>query len=91
MIRPALHAKHILGLCFACVAGGLHAEVTMPVTFADNMLLQRGKPIPVHGKAAPAESVTVEFAGQRKEARADATGKWRVVLDSLSASSSSRR
>lgn len=71
----------------ATLASGLRADVQTPVTFADNMLLQRGKPIPVHGKAAPAESVTVEFAGQRKEARADATGKWRVVLDSLSASS----
>jgi len=51
------------------------------------MLLQRGKPIPVYGRAAAAEKVVVEFGGQRQEATASAAGTWRVDLAPLSASS----
>jgi len=66
---------------------GLHADVQLSATFADNMLLQRGKPIPVYGRAAAAEKVVVEFGGQRKETTAGDAGRWRADLDPLSASS----
>ena len=70
----------------ALVACELRADVQVPAMFADNMLLQRGKPVPVYGRAAANEKVAVEFAGQRKSATADAAGKWRVALEPLSAS-----
>lgn len=61
------------------------AEVKLPAIFADNMVLQREKKVPVWGTAAPDEEVTVSFLGQKVSAKADAKGKWRVDLSPLSA------
>ena len=73
-------------LC-ACLAAltTAHAAVQMPSIFTDHMVLQRDLPVPVWGKAAPGEEVTVEFAGQKKSAKADANGRWMVKLDPLTA------
>ena len=61
------------------------AAVKMPAIFSDHLVLQRDKPIPVWGTAAPGEEVVVEFAGQKKVAKADAAGMWSVQLDALPA------
>jgi sialate O-acetylesterase len=58
--------------------------------FTDHMVLQRDMPVPVWGEVKPGEEVTVEFAGQKKSAKADASGKWMVKLDPLAASSEPR-
>jgi sialate O-acetylesterase len=54
--------------------------------FSDNMVLQRGKPVPVWGWAEPGEAITVTFAGQTKTATTDLQGKWQVSLEPLAAS-----
>lgn len=61
------------------------AEVKVSGMFSDNMVLQRGKPQPVWGKADAGEKVTVEFAGQKAEATADAKGDWEVKLAPMEA------
>lgn len=73
-------------LC-ACLATltSIQAAVQMPSIFTDHMVLQRDLPVPVWGKAEPGEEVTVEFAGQKKTAKADANGRWMVKLDPLAA------
>ena len=38
------------------------------------MVLQRDMPVPVWGTASLGEKITVEFAGQKKEAIAEAQG-----------------
>ncbi|EMI52285.1 sialate O-acetylesterase [Rhodopirellula sallentina] len=63
------------------------AELTLASVFTDNAVLQRDMPVPVWGNADPAAKVVVEFAGQQKTATADETGKWRLELDALPASS----
>ncbi len=62
------------------------AAVTPAPLFRDGAVLQRDKPLPVWGSAAPGERVTVSFAGQTKSATADASGRWSVTLDPLPAS-----
>ena len=62
---------------------GSAAELAVGTPFADHMVLQRDKPVPVWGWAEPGDEVTVEFAGQRKSAMAAADGKWMVRLDPL--------
>ena len=62
------------------------AAISLPHVLGDNMVLQRGQPVPVWGWAAGGERVTVEFAGQKKSATADDTGHWQVKLRSLKAS-----
>ncbi|HVS51324.1 MAG TPA: sialate O-acetylesterase [Opitutaceae bacterium] len=66
------------------------ADVKLASPFTDHMVLQRELPVPVWGWADPGETVTVEFAGQKKTATAGADGQWRVTLDPLTASAESR-
>ncbi len=49
------------------------------------MVLQRGQPVPVWGRAKPGERVTVEIAGRSAETQADTHGAWEVRLPPLAA------
>ena len=73
-------------------AGGAMAQVTgvsTPVSparlFSDGVVLQRGRPIPVWGRATPKTVVTVSLAGQARTGSADATGTWRVSFPAMQA------
>ncbi len=66
------------------------AELRLSGLFTDHTVLQREQPVPVWGWADPDEAITVEFAGQKKAAKADANGKWLVKLDSMPASMEAR-
>ena len=48
--------------------------------FSDHMVLQRNKPIPVWGEAAPGDPVTVELDGSRVQAQANENGHWLAYL-----------
>jgi sialate O-acetylesterase len=56
------------------------ADITLPVLLSDGVVLQRGLPIHIWGKAAPGESVTVSFDHQTKSTAADAVGRWHIYL-----------
>ena len=56
------------------------AELKVAGIFSQNAVLQRDKPVPVWGWAEAGVKVTVEFAGQKKAATADAGGRWQVLL-----------
>ena len=62
------------------------ADVTLPQIFSSNMVLQRELPVPIWGTADPSEEVSVKFAGQSKQAKADSAGKWMILLDPLATS-----
>jgi len=61
------------------------AEVRLPALFSDHMVLQRGKPIPVWGRADPGERVTVRLGEQVRRRVAGADGRWQVTLAPLRA------
>lgn len=63
----------------------LAQAVELPRVFADGMVLQRDAAVPVWGKAAAGASLTVDIAGQRHSAKADADGRWQVALEPLKA------
>jgi sialate O-acetylesterase len=73
-------------LAAVMAAIAMHAALTPATLFSDHCVLQRGKKVPVWGKADPGATVTVEFAGQKKQAKADGAGCWRVDLDPLEVS-----
>ena len=56
--------------------------------FQSGMILQREKPVPVWGTAAPGEAVTVEIQGRCGQGLADENGKWYIELPALTASRS---
>ncbi|MGE3808711.1 MAG: sialate O-acetylesterase [Gemmataceae bacterium] len=61
------------------------ADVKPAAIFGDHMILQRDKPVPVWGKAAAGETVSVSFNGQTKTVDADKEGNWLLKLDPLKA------
>ena len=72
-------------------AGAAQAELSMPTVFSDNMVLQRGKPVPIWGSADPDGSVSVSFAGQTKTTAADKSGQWLIRLDPLTSSAKGQK
>lgn len=54
-------------------------------TFQDHAVLQRDRPIPVWGLAAPGADVEVTFAAASAHATADAAGNWRAELPAMPA------
>jgi sialate O-acetylesterase len=71
-----------LRLCAFAFVGFLTARagVTLPGVLADHMVIQRGLPVHVWGKAAEGESVAVTFRGSTRSATADSIGQWSVYL-----------
>lgn len=69
----------LLTLCMACALIG-EAKVVLPQLFQSGMVLQRGKPIPVWGKADAGEQVTVTFRKKQYTTTADADGRWRINI-----------
>ena len=78
-------------LCFVACQVLSAADLKLPALFSDHMVLQRDKAVAVWGWADADEEITVEFAGQKKTAKADGTGKWSLRLDPLTASAESRK
>ncbi len=60
-----------------------YCELWMPSIFGERMVLQSGQTVPLWGKAEAGDNVSVRFAGQTKTAKADAEGKWNVLLDPM--------
>ncbi|MEO6393338.1 MAG: sialate O-acetylesterase [Pyrinomonadaceae bacterium] len=77
----------VIALLVAAGEAGARANVTLPDVLASSMVLQRDASVPIWGQADPGEAVTVRFQGQKRTAVADASGKWRLNLSALKASS----
>jgi sialate O-acetylesterase len=95
MHRPARILQASLGslivlLAVAACARPTEASPRLAAAFSDHAVLQQDMPVPVWGWADAGEAITVEFAGQRQTATADATGRWQVRLKPLAASEEPR-
>ncbi len=77
----------LIALASGLMSSVASAEIKLGSLFADRMVLQRDMPVPVWGTAEPGETVTVEFAGQKKTAVADSSNHWKITLDPMPASS----
>jgi sialate O-acetylesterase len=80
----------LTGLVAALGFVAVGAEIAVPPVFTDNMVLQRDRPVPVWGRAAAGEKVTVAFGGQEKSTIVDSAGNWKVTLAPLAASAEPR-
>ena len=61
------------------------AKVSLPQLFQSGMVLQRGKAIPVWGKADAGETVTIKFNKKTYTTTADTEGKWCINLPKMKA------
>ncbi len=64
------------------------SAVTLAPLFSENAVLQRDRHVPIWGTADPGEVVQVDFQGQSKQASADESGRWKVILDPMASSAS---
>lgn len=62
-------------------------ELTAGAPFASHMVLPMDHAVPVWGKAKAASAVAVRFAGKTVQGRADADGRWRLMLPATTSSS----
>ena len=77
MLRTPLFAAAALLLA----GSSAHATVRLPALVGSHMVLQRGRPVPVWGWAAPGEQVSVTFQGKTYPTSApDASGRWQATL-----------
>ncbi|MCF7730620.1 MAG: hypothetical protein K9N23_02990 [Akkermansiaceae bacterium] len=85
MSHPSSLARtFIIGIVAWTVAlAAAGAAVAIRTPFSSNMVLQRGKPVPVSGTAAANKGITVTFNGQTKTTTSDGAGKWQVSLDPM--------
>jgi sialate O-acetylesterase len=80
---PNLNLRLCTLAFFGCLAA--RADVTLPALLADHMVIQRGLPVHVWGKAAEGESVSVTFRGNTRSTTADSLGQWSVYLPPVEA------
>jgi sialate O-acetylesterase len=71
--------------CAAAAPLAAAPALALAPLFRDHAVLQRDKPVPVWGSAAPGEHVVVTFAGQSVGAKAGSDGRWIAVLAPLPA------
>jgi sialate O-acetylesterase len=65
-----------------------HAEIKLPAIFSDNMVLQQQSAVAVWGWAKPGSGVRVtgSWNGKSYSARSDSNGRWKVTVQTPSAS-----
>ncbi|MFA6113680.1 MAG: sialate O-acetylesterase [Sphingomonas sp.] len=81
-MKGPFRALILAGLGLAAPAIAADAPI-LHVMFQDHAVLQRDKPIPVYGQAAPNTTVTVKLGTETATAKADKTGQWRTTLAAL--------
>jgi lysophospholipase L1-like esterase len=66
------------------------AELRLGAVFTDHMVQQRGMRVAIYGSDTPGQVVEVDFAGRSAAGVTDVAGKWRVLLEPMSASAVGR-
>jgi len=74
--------RHLIFAASLLLAAPLaHATVRLPALVGSHMVLQRDRPVPVWGWAAPGEQVSVTFRGITYAATVpDTSGRWQATL-----------
>jgi sialate O-acetylesterase len=78
---PARPLLILLGFAGSAAIGA----PTIDPQFGDHAVIQRGKPVVLSGTATPSEPLTVAFAGETRQATADANGRWEAPFPARSA------
>lgn len=76
----------IIFILFVSLCGTFWADVSLAPLFRDGAVFQRGKSVPVWGRAGKNEKVSISFAGQSHEIVADKDGRWMIKLSPLQTS-----
>ena len=84
-VHPDEQGARILAETVCSGITGNYGGLRMPILYTDNMVLQRGVPLKIHGTADAHEPVTVRFNGRTRKAVTSTTGEWSVCFDPMEA------
>ncbi len=87
-ISPFLSCAALLSAVFMQNA---RADVKLPNVLASHMVVQRDRPLPIWGTAAPGEEVTVQCGQNSEKTKADDKGNWKVMLPAMKADGKSHK
>jgi sialate O-acetylesterase len=85
-MRPM--ARLLAAMAAGLIANGVAAQeppALLHGVFGDHGVLQRDRPIPIWGRAAPGQEVSVTLGEHEASATADAAGRWSATLPALPA------
>lgn len=82
-VHPTVEGAGILAKIVYSAITGDYGGLRLSEIYSDNMVLQCGCLLDIHGVADAGEKVTVSIAGQTESAKAGANGKWAVCLKPL--------
>ena len=84
-VHPNAQGAAILAqVVFGAITGN-YGGLQLPEIYSDNMVLQHGQPLPLHGIANAGTKITVTIGNQQLNTTADSNGKWQVTLAPLAA------
>lgn len=85
-LASAIRTLYIIAcVCLCAPAWSQDADVTLPASWSDHMVLQREAPLHFEGTAAPGQRVSISLAGKTRTARADKKGRWQVKFRPMKA------
>ncbi len=84
-VHPNAEGAKILAKTVYGGITGDYGGLQMPQTYGDNMVLQRGVPLRIAGRADAGMKVKVTLDGKTRQATADNRGEWEVVFDPMKA------
>lgn len=84
-LHPTAEGAGIIARTVCQALTGDYGGLQLPMTYSDNMVLQREKPLRIAGTANAGEKVTVDIAGQQGEVMTAPDGKWSVTLPPMQA------
>lgn len=85
-VHPNLEGATILAKTVYAGITGIYGGLHLSSLYTDNMVLQRGISLDIHGMADTGTVVTVEIAGQKHSAVANNRGEWCITLKPMDAS-----
>ncbi|WP_314269037.1 GDSL-type esterase/lipase family protein [Capnocytophaga sputigena] len=84
-VHPNAQGAAILAqVVFGAITGN-YGGLQLPEIYSDNMVLQHGQPLPLHGIVNAGTKITVTIGKQQLNTTADSNGKWQVTLAPLAA------
>ena len=79
-------SKAVVFVICMCIGIMAKAQPSLPKILGNDMVLQQKKPVPIWGTAGAGEKISVRFKQQIKTTVAGADGRWKIILDPLTAS-----
>lgn len=80
----AAGARILASTAYAAISGD-YGGLKLPAIYAEGMVLQRGRPLPIAGQANAGEEVTLSFRGWKGKAQANHLGRWSITLPAQAA------